>query len=268
MIKFTPTELATEAGVRRYGAGHLKALAPVVGAPSRRSWSEVSIREPFPGAWQRNLEEKLSTVLCYPTLYGCLNRLSSDAGKLPFVLKRENDKGIWEVDIENTSYWPVLRKPNHYQTAQQFREAWMLSKLISGNTYVLKVRDERRVVVKLFVLDPCRVMPMISESGDIFYQLNYSTGANLLPETYPGETLIVPAREIIHDRLNCFHHQLIGVPPVCAANWPAVKNLKILKDATTFFSNGANPGGILTAPAGMSDSDATAVKEYWNSSFT
>lgn len=268
MTNFSPLDLATAAGVRRYGVDHLKALSPVVGAASRRGWHELSIREPFPGAWQRNIDEKISTVLCYPALYACLNRLASDIGKLAFLLLREDEDGLWSIDNANNAYWPVLEKPNHYQTAQQFREAWILSKLISGNTYVLKERDNRQVVRKLYVLDPCRVMPMISDTGDIFYQLNYTVGENLLPEQYPAETIIVPAREIIHDRLNCFHHQLIGVPPVCAANWPAIKNLKILKDATTFFSNGANPGGILTAPAGMREEDAEAIKEYWNTGFT
>lgn len=240
-----------------------KQLTPV---PEHRGWWRRII-EPFAGAWQRNLEEKHATVLCYPTLYACLNRISQDIGKLPFLLKREDDNGIWKLDTSNTSFWPVLRKPNHYQTAQQFREAWVLSKLTHGNAYALKERDARGVVVKLFVLDPCAVLPMISESGDIYYQLNYSTANNLLPANYPAEQLIVPASEIIHDRLNCFHHQLIGVPPLCAAHWPAVKNLKILRDATRFFSNGANPGGILTAPAGMSEADAEAVKEYWNTNF-
>ncbi|HGM6729567.1 TPA: phage portal protein [Stenotrophomonas maltophilia] len=240
-----------------------KALTPV---PKRGGWRAL-IREPFAGAWQRDMEEEHGTVLCYPTLYACLNRISSDIGKLPFVLKSEDANGIWRVEKNNTAYWPVLRKPNNYQIAQQFRAAWMLSKLIQGNTYVLKGRDERRVVNRLWVLDPCSVQPMVSDSGEVFYQLNYSTGTNLLPESYPGSQLIVPASEIIHDRMNCFHHQLIGVPPLCAAHWPAVKNLKILKDSTTFFSNGANPGGILTAPAGMSDEDAQAVKDYWNSSF-
>jgi len=240
-----------------------KALTPVPG--NRGGWWKIL--EPFAGAWQRNIEEKRETVLCYPTLYACLNRISSDIGKLPFLLKREDSNGIWKVDNSNTAYWPFLRKPNHYQTQQQFRESWSLSKLTQGNTYVLKERDARGVVKKGFVLDPYAVLPMVSDSGDVYYQLNYSMAQNLLPLNYPAEQLIVPASEIIHDRMNCFHHQLIGVPPVCAAHWPAVKNLKILRDATRFFSNGANPGGILTAPAGMSETDAQAVKDYWNTNF-
>lgn len=242
-------------------------LNPVPNAhPGGGGWRRIM--EPFSGAFQMNVEETRGDMICYPTLYACLNRISQDIGKLPYLLKRQLDNGIWETDKANTSYWPVLRKPNHYQTAQQFREAWILSKLMHGNTYVLKGRDERGVVTRLYVLDPCRVMPMVSDSGDVFYQLNYPDAANLLPLEYPNEQLIIPARDIIHDRLNCFHHQLIGVPPLCAAYWPALKNLKILKNSATFFGNGASPGGILTAPAGMSETDANAVKQYWNTEFS
>lgn len=266
MTGFSPRELATEAGVRKFGTDYLKSLSPVAAGPGRDGWQSL-VREPFTGAWQRNMEERPESVLTYPTLYACLNRLNSDIGKLPFVLKIEGADGIWRVDTANTAFWPVLRKPNAYQTAHQFREAWILSKLIQGNTYVLKGRDDRNVVTRLWVLDPNRVQPMVSDSGDVYYQVDYGFGNNLLPENYPGDQLIIPASEIIHDRMNCFHHQLIGVPPLCAANWAAVKNLKILKDSTTFFSNGANPGGILTAPAGMSDEDAQLVKNYWNTEF-
>ena len=231
----------------------------------RDGWRRIL--EPFSGAWQMNVEETHGTVLCYPTLYACLSRVSQDFGKLPFLLKREGDNGIWKTE-ENAAYSPVLRKPNHYQTAQQFREAWILSKLQHGNTYVLKERDNRGVVVKLYVLDPSRVMPLISDTGDVYYQINYSTAENLLPRDYPAEQLVIPAREIIHDRMNCFHHQLIGVPPVCAAHWAAVKNLRILRSAAEFFGNHAQPGGILTAPAGMSETDAEAIRAYWQTAYT
>jgi HK97 family phage portal protein len=231
----------------------------------RDGWRRI--HEPYAGAWQQNVEEKQGTVLCYPTLYACLNRISQDIGKLPFLLKELQSNGT-EMVVDNPAYSPVLKKPNHYQTAQQFREAWALSRMIHGNTYVLKGRDDRNVVTRLYVLDPCRVLPLVSDSGDVYYQINYTTSENLLPANYPAEQLIVPAREIIHDRLNCFHHQLIGVPPVCAAHWPAVKNLKILKSATEFFNNHAQPGGILTAPAGMSEADAQAVQAYWASAYS
>ena len=262
-MAFSASELTEAAGVRRYGADYLKALNPV---PSHRGgWH--TINEPFTGAWQRNLEEKHGTVLCYPTLYACLSRISQDIGTMPFVLKRKDQNRIWREVEGDSPYWPVLRKPNKFQTDQQFREAWVLSLLIHGNAYILKQRDNRGIVTDLYVMDPCRVMPMIADNGDVYYQVNYPSAQNLLPENYPAEQLTIPAFEIIHHRINCFIHQLVGIPPLCAANLPAVKNLKILRNSTEFFANGARPGGILTAPAGISKEDGDAIKEAWQQQY-
>lgn len=239
-----------------------KAMMPVNG--SRGGWR--TIFEPFTGAWQRNKEEKRETVLTYPTLYACLDSISSDIGKLPFTVREQNAQKIW-VTVEN-KYSELLKRPNHYQTPQQFRECWLLSKLIYGNTYVLIERDNRGNPVALYILDAPRVMPLIADNGEVFYQFLFTDSLALLPEMYGRTTLIIPASEIIHDRMNTFHHPLIGVPPICAAHWPAVKNLKILKNSTDFFTNGANPGGILTAPAGMSEKDSADVKEYWSKEFS
>lgn len=235
-----------------------------VGSAWRSGWRLIS--EPFAGAWQQNKEEKRGDLITYPTLYACIYRITTDIGKLPFTLRAQEDSGV-SVPMQNPAYSPVLSKPNGYQTAAQFREYWLLTKLTHGNAYILKRRDARNVVVELYILDPEKCMPMVSDSGAVFYQL-YTDKLNTLPEGYPAENLIVPASEIIHDRCMTIHHPLIGVPPVAAAHWPAVKNMKILRSATEFFSNNAQPGGLLTAPAGMSEEDAEAVKQYWNTNFT
>jgi HK97 family phage portal protein len=231
--------------------------------PVSRGWWPL-VREPFTGAWQRNKEERLDSLLQYPTLYACVSRIATDIGKLPFSLKQKNAQGIWQ-SVENPAYSPVLKKPNHYQTPQQFREYWSLSKKTQGNTYALKERDMRGVVVALYILDPCRVMPLVSDSGEVFYQL-YVDNLNLLPD---GETdLIVPASEIIHDRCICPFHPLIGLPPIAAAYWPALKNMRILRSSSEFFANNAQPSGILSAPGAIADGTAERLKTYWNDNFT
>ena len=250
-------------GALHNAAGRQKAMQPV--NDWRRGWRVI--HEPYTGAWQKNDELKRGDIACYPALYACLNRITQDIGKLPFSLRRLGSNGIW-VESENPAYSPVLRKPNGYQTAQQFRESWVLSKLIDGNTFVLKVRDDSNKVRQLFVLDPCRVEPMVSESGRVFYRLSYGSPNNLLPESYGGEQITVPASEIIHDRINTFHHQLLGVPPLCAAALAAGKNIRILRNSSSFFENAANPGGLVSGPAGLSEEDADKLQEMFNTRYS
>jgi HK97 family phage portal protein len=225
-----------------------------------------TILEPFSGAWQQNVEEKRGDLLTYPTLYACIFRISSDIAKLPFTLQQKLASGV-STEVTNPAYSPVLNKPNGFQTQGQFREYWMIAKLTQGNVYVLKRRDARGVVIDLYILDSCHVMPLVTDSGEVYYQL-YTDPLNTLPKDYPASGLIVPASEIIHDRCMTLHHPLIGIPPLAAAYWPALKNMKIMRSATEFFANNAQPGGILTAPAGMTETDADAVKQYWNTNFT
>lgn len=231
--------------------------------PVGQGWYPL-VREPFTGAWQRNKEEKLESLLNYPALYACVSRIATDIGKLPFVLMQRDANGVWS-ETESAAFSPVLRKPNHYQTAQQFRERWALSRITQGNTYVLKERDNRGVVVALYVLDPYRVIPLVSESGEVFYQL-YADNLNQLPDGF--DELIVPASEIIHDRCICPYHPLIGLPPIAAAYLPALKNMRILRSSSEFFSNNAQPSGILSAPGAIGDDTAKRLSEHWNKNFT
>ncbi|MDN3561251.1 phage portal protein [Vreelandella neptunia] len=241
-------------------AGIRKWMTPVSQSGNGGGW--VTIHEPYTGAWQRNESETVGSVAAQSTIFACLSRISQDVGKLPFKLQARDANGLWQTTT-SPAYSPLLRRPNHYQTPQQFREAWVLSRLQFGNTYALKERDSRHVVTSLHILDPSRVMVKVSDSGDVYYELATDALNGL------SQGITVPAREIIHDREStCLHHPLIGVPPLLASTLAATKNLKVDRSQLSFFANYAQPGGILTAPAGMTDDDAKSLKEYWNENFS
>jgi phage portal protein BeeE len=66
------------------------------------------------------------------------------------LLKAGPDGISAEVDPEKLA--PALVRPNNYQTVIQFLEQWLIQKLLYGNTYVLKQRDDRARVIALYVL--------------------------------------------------------------------------------------------------------------------
>jgi len=226
----------------------------------RGGWWTV-IRESFTGAWQQNVEVRADNVLTYFAVFACTTLIASDIGKLCLRLVQQDANGIW-TETESASFSPVLRKPNHFQTLLQFLEHWILSKLIHGNTYVLKQRDRRGVVVKLYVLDPTRVTPLVATSGDVYYELKRDdlSGLGL-------ETVTVPAREIIHDRWNCLFHPLIGLSPIYACGVAAMQGLAIVANSQKFFANMSRPGGILTAPGEIDEPTALRLKTTWETNF-
>lgn len=234
-----------------------KALAP---ADDRRGWWPI-VREPYLGAYQQNVEVKLDSVLANHADFACRTLIASDIAKLRVKLVAQDGDGVW-TETKNGAYSPVLRKPNHFQNRIQFFESWVLSKLQRGNAYILKQRDGRGVVVRLYVLDPTLVTPLIAENGDIFYELDKD---NLTALT---ERVIVPAREIIHDRFNCFFHPLVGLSPIFAGGLAATQGLTIQNNATKFFQNGSQPGGVLTAPGAIEDTTAQRLKAHWDSNYS
>lgn len=241
--------------------GRKKSVSGASSVPANRGgWR--SILEPFSGAWQRNHTENVMTLNTYPTLYACVSRISSDIGKLPFTLIQYDEWGV-SKRIVNPAYSPVLNKPNDYQTQNQFREFWILSKLLKGNTYVLKRKDARGVVNALYILDPDLVTPMVTPSGAVYYQVDYNQTNALGTVT---ESITIPASEIIHDRIMCLFHPLVGIAPLAASYLPTLKNTKILKRGVSEYGTD-RPFGILTVPAGMSDEDAKATEAWWKENY-
>src|SRR4029078_1787920 len=118
---------------------------------SSSSWFPV-VQEPFTGAWQRNQEITASTLLSFHALYRCITMISQDISKMRIRLMEQTASTIWKEVARNSPYWPVLIKPNRYQTRIQFFDNWMGSKLIEGKTYVLKGRDFRVLTVNSVVL--------------------------------------------------------------------------------------------------------------------
>jgi len=232
-------------------------------SPRGNGWFPWGIvRESFTGAWQNNVELRLDQVVTNPTLFSCITLIAGDISKTCLRLVEEDDDGIW-TETESPAFSPVLRKPNHYQTITKFVEHWMVSKLTQGNTYVLKKRDQRNVVTALYVLEPSRVIPLVTPMGDVYYQLTRDDLSGL-----SEPTVTVPASEIIHDRMVCLFHPLIGVTPIFACGAAAVQGLTIQANTNKLFSNGASPGGVLTAPGSISVETAQRLKEYWERNYT
>lgn len=234
-----------------------KSLSGVPG--NRGGWWPV-VWESFPGAWQRNVEVRHDSVLSFHADFACKTLIASDIAKMRVKLVARGPNDIW-TETTNPAY-AVLRKPNPWQTRIQFFESWVISKLQRGNTYVLKVRDGRNVVKHLYVLDPQLVTPLVSDSGDVFYQLNADSLSGV------KEAVVVPAREIIHDRFNCIFHPLVGVSPIFAGGLAAMQGLAIQNNSTEFFQGGSTAPGILTAPGAISDKTAARLKSHWETNYT
>jgi HK97 family phage portal protein len=261
-MKIGPFEIA----IHRAAAVVTKATDLITHLPTwTRGWYPI-IRESFSGAWQRNVVVNQQEVLQYSTVWACITLIAADIAKLWLKLTEEDADGIC-TETENPAYSPVLRKPNRYSTRVKFFEYWIISKLSTGNTYALKARNDRGGagqgnVVALYILDPARVAVLVAPDGSVFYQLGTDALAGV-----DEASVVVPAREIIHDICVPLFHPLCGVSPIFACGLAAMQGLKIQDNSTKLFANGSQPGGVLSTPKEISNDTAKRLEEYWQANY-
>lgn len=219
------------------------------------------MREGGTGFWQRGITVPVEDALAHPTYWSCVTLIAGDIAKIrPMLVER---KGGIDTEVERLSpYAAVLERPNHYQNRIQFLTYWLLSKLMRGNTYLLKQRDSRGIVRALYPLDPLRVRPLVSPTGQVYYACQQDLLADITEAS-----LVIPAREIIHDVGFAPYHPLCGFSPVYACGHAAVQAMTINRNATRLFNDGFQVGAILAAPGPISETSATRLEKYWQENY-
>jgi len=218
--------------------------------------------EPFAGAWQKNIvPERRENLVAFSAVYACISLISEDIAKLCLDLVEEDENGV-ETPVERTSpYGAVLRKPNDYQTTIQFISLWLTMRLMYGNAYIIKQRDSRGIVTKMYVLDSRRVTPLVADDGSVFYQVDQDRLSEI------KQPVRVPASEMIHDRGPALFHPLIGVSPLFACAASATQGIRIQYNSATFFENMSRPSGQLTAEGTIADETAERLKREFENNF-
>lgn len=231
-------------------------------AAGRGIWGPI--RESFPGAWQQGVEiDPVGSLVSYSPVYACVNRISSDIAKLGLTLRAAGADGITAPAPATSPYWTVLRKPNSFQNRIQFIRHWLVCKLLFGNSYAVKMRDARGLVVGLFLLDPRRVTPLVTPDGGVYYGISGDALARV-----PNGIAAAPATEIIHDRCATLWHPLVGIPPLYACALSGSLGLRIQQNSLAFFGNMSRPSGLLTAPGTIDEVTADRLTREWNTNFS
>jgi HK97 family phage portal protein len=233
--------------------------------PPSRGWFNI-IRESYSGAFQHNIEiDAPRDVVAFSAVFSCVSLIASDIGKLqPRLMQRRFAGNTWEDCSTSIPQANVLRRPNHYQTRSQFFTDWIISKLLHGNAYVLKERNGGRrsgEVVGLYVLNPERVTPLVTTSGEVYYRVS----ADHLSQLQHEGTF--PASEIIHDRGPTLWHPLVGNSPIYACGMSATVGNRIQQNSGRFFANASRPSGMLSAPQTIDDETALRLKNEFENCF-
>lgn len=238
-----------------------KSQGSMTAVDTRGGWFSV-LGDFVSGAWQAAIKvDAPRDIMAFSGVFSCVTKIANDVAKLRPMLVEDRDDGTC-LEVEGISpFRPVLEKPNRFQTRITFFKQWIASKLFWGNAYVLKERDRRGLVIALYILDPQRVTPLVTESGDVYYRLQADHLSGL------KDSVVAPASEIIHDLMVPLWHPLVGVSPIYACGTSATMGSRILRNSTAFFGNMSRPGGYLVTPGKLEPDDAAELKRQWKENY-
>jgi HK97 family phage portal protein len=190
----------------------------------------------------------------------CVNIISQDLSRLPLQHIKIADDGSRTV-VSTKAPSRIFRKPNSYQTKSDFLLYLMRSLLSDGNAYALDMRNDRNETSSLWPLPSRSVYPyIVPETGDVIYQISHSDAIDLAQPDI-NEGLWVPARNMLHVRLQTPQHPLIGVSPLLAAYYPTITGTQINQHNAHFFSNMARPSGVLQHPGELEEEAMRRIKK-------
>lgn len=154
----------------------------------------------------------------------------------------------------------ILRRPNDYQSISDFMMNATRSLYLNGNAYALAIRNDRFEVAELHLMNPSACFYHVSEDGEVFYSL----GGNELIENRFGSGLMVPARDVLHVRLQTPRHPLKGETPLMAAALSVAAGNAMLEQQITFFTNQAKPSVMLSTDNVLTREQVNELRARWD----
>ena len=145
-------------------------------------------------------------------------------------------------------------QPNPEMTSFVFRETLMSHLLLWGNAYAQIIRDGRGQVVALYPLRPDKMS--VSRNTNTM-QIEYFYSAD------NGEFLL-SCDDVLHIPGLGFDG-LMGYSPIAMAKNAIGLSIATDEYGAKFFSNGANPGGVLEHPGTLKD--PAKIRDSWNAAY-
>jgi HK97 family phage portal protein len=184
------------------------------------------------------------TAMAASAVFACVSIISDALAPLPIRIQNESDKS------ENRSHplHKLLNKsPNDHMGAADFRQALFANLLLYGNAFAAIERGRDGAPAALYPLRSADTEILRGSSGNLFYR----TKQNARPFTFNAED-VMHLRGLSYDGVR-------GLSPIGLAANSIGLALALERYGCRFFSNGAQPGGILELPRGMSK---PAIKEF------
>lgn len=154
-----------------------------------------------------------------------------------------------------------LKVPNSYQTISDFLLNAVRDLYADGNCYGVALRNSRFEISEIHLMAPRQSNIVVAETGDIFYQL----GGNPVIDQYFDYPVMVPARDVLHLKLNTsVHDPLKGESPIVSAARDIAASNAIAAQQLQFYLNQARPSTVLSTDMKLDKTQVEELRERWN----
>lgn len=186
-------------------------------------------------------------------VWSCARLIAETIGTLPIVVYQGQR---WGQRSRADRHWltGLLKRPNPWMTAQEFKEGMTLALVLWGNGYARIHRNPRREPIALYPLRPekMRVERRGPRGEQLFYLYQHESG--------PEE--IIPADDMLH--IKGFGDGWVGLSVLGYAR--AATGVAVSQDeyANKFFTNGGKQPGILTSSKNLTPDQRAQIREAFN----
>lgn len=202
-----------------------------------------------------------------PTVEACISAYAKVLGMLPINHWRERDDGGRDRVTTSAAY-RVMRRPNDYQTRADLFLNMASLELHKGNSYAVAVRNNRKEIASLHIVPYADARPFAwrdPETGavEIYYGVGNNEYMPITPDYADRWDFVLPARDILHLRMQCPRDPLVGVSPLVGAAMAVATGNAISANQASFFQNFSKPSGILQTETQLTKKQMDELRAAW-----
>jgi HK97 family phage portal protein len=183
------------------------------------------------------------TAMRHVACMACVSILACDVAKIPFDIYRRLPDGGKEVFKDHPLH-RLMRHPNNWQTAFEFKEMLQASLVLRGNGYAPVVRNGRGDPLYLVPVHPDRVGLFEAPSGEYFYAVTRNGLHEMaMLREHP---LLIPSADTFHLRWQPMHNSLLGSSRLSLVQESLGLGIGLEEHQARFVGQGARTGGVLS----------------------
>lgn len=193
------------------------------------------------------------TALQCSSVWNAISLLAQDLSSLPIQVYQRNGEGR-EKATNHPVYTLLHDRPNDYYTSiKTLKYVLWRSVFTCGNGYLLIERNGGGRPLGLVNIGADRVSVTVNANGSYVYKID-------------NKEIVTPA-DMIHVRFDS-EDGLCGISPLKIGQTVIAIAIAMDQFASSYFSNGARPSGILISDTPLSDQARENLKKSWDSAYS